>query len=188
MILRIPDADPSLIASLVWGGTIDEIIIKTKSAEVIFASADDCDKYYDINRNGIPYKRKGSDKIQYAIVDKGPDVNVVGGILQTYLDQGFTRCVRVTNTPAGCTLTELQQKARRKGRRLEGIEDGNLSTGVSLPTVYSCIGWGGANATFSSDTWSSVSAPLRPQSNSRKRLSARRSGRNATSIIVLTRQ
>lgn len=141
MIIRVPDADPSLIASLVWGGMIDEIIIKAKSAEVIFASAEDCDKYYDIGRKGIPYKRKGSDKIQIAYVDKGTDVNVIGGLLQTYLDQGFTRCVRVTNVPAEITLPQLQQKAGLKGRRLEGIEDGNLSTRVSLTTIYFLWHW-----------------------------------------------
>lgn len=135
MILRIPDADPSFIASLVWGGLIDEIIIKAKSAEVIFAFAEDCDKYYDTNRKGIPYKRKGSDKIQYAIVDKGSDVNVVGGLLQTYLDQGFTRCVRVTNVPADISFSQLQRKAGYKGRKFEGIEDGKLSTGVSLTAI-----------------------------------------------------
>lgn len=139
MIIRIPDADPSFIASLVWGGMIDEIIIKTKSAEVIFASAEDCDKYYDIGRKGIPYKRKGSDKVQFAFVDKGPDVNVVGGLLQTYLDQGFTRCVRVTNVPDEFTKPQLQVKAGLKGRRLEGIEDGNLRTGVSFTMIYSII-------------------------------------------------
>lgn len=139
MIIRIPDANPSFIASLVWGGMIDEIIIKTKSAEVIFASAEDCDKYYDIGRKGIPYKRKGSDKVQFAFVDKGPDVNVVGGLLQTYLDQGFTRCVRVTNVPDEFTKPQLQVKAGLKGRRLEGIEDGNLSTGVSFTMIYSII-------------------------------------------------
>lgn len=139
MIIRIPDADPSLIASLVWGGMIDEITIKTKSAEVIFASAEACDKYYDIGRKGIPYKRKGSDKIQFAFVDKGPDVNVVGGLLQTYLDQGFTRCVRVTNVPDEFTKPQLQLKAGLKGRRVEGIEDGNLSRGVSLTVIYSIM-------------------------------------------------
>lgn len=139
MIIRIPDADPSLIASLVWGGMIDEIIIKTKSAEVIFASADDCDKYYDIGRKGIPYKRKGSDKIQIAFVDKGPDVNVVGGLLQSYLDQGFTRCVRVSNVPDEVTKPQLHLKAGLKGRRIEGIEDGNLRTGVSLKIIYSIM-------------------------------------------------
>lgn len=139
MIIRIPDANPSFIASLVWGGMIDEIIIKTKTAEVIFASAEDCDKYYDIGRKGIPYKRKGSDKVQFAFVDKGPDVNVVGGLLQTYLDQGFTRCVRVTNVPDEFTKPQLQVKAGLKGRRLEGIEDGNLSTGVSFTMIYSII-------------------------------------------------
>lgn len=135
MIIRVPDADPFLIASLVWGGMIDEIIIKAKSAEVIFASAEDCNKYYDIGRRGIPYKRKGSDKVQFAFVDKGPDVNVIGGLLQTYLDQGFTRCVRVTNVPEEFTKAQLQLKARLKGRRLEGIEDGNLSTGVGLKII-----------------------------------------------------
>lgn len=118
---------------------IDEIIIKNKSAEVIFASAEDCNKYYDIGRKGIPYKRKGSDKIQIAFVDKGPDVNVIGGLLQRYLDQGFTRCVRVTNVPDEFTKPQLQLKAGLKGRKLEGIEDGNLSTGVSLTIIYSIM-------------------------------------------------
>lgn len=189
MIIRVPDADPSLIASLVWGGMIDEIIIKDRSAEVIFASAEDCDQYYDIGRKGIPYKRKGSDKIEFAYVDKGPDVNVVGGLLQTYLDQGFTRCVRVTNVPEEFTIPQLRLKARLKGRRLEGIEDGSLSTGVSLTIICSFMAWGGGpNITFSSDTLSSVSAPLHLPFFSRWRSSARRNGTNATSIIVLTRQ
>lgn len=139
MIIRVPDADPSLIASLVWGGMIDEIIIRDKSAEVIFAYAEDCDKYYDIGRKGIPYKRKNTDKIEFAFVDKGPDVNVVGGVLQTYLNQGYTRCVRVTNVPAEFTLPQLKLKAGLKKRRLEGIEDGNLDTGVSVITIYSFI-------------------------------------------------
>ncbi len=151
MIIRnISDPDPSFVAAIVWGGVLDEIIIKTNSAEVIFGYAEDCDNFYRSAKKGIPYKRNNIKKI--AFVEKASDVDVVGGLMQVYLERGFTRCVRATGVPASITATQLRAKATFKQRRLESIEDGILeATGVSSTLVW-LIAWSNADFASSFDT------------------------------------
>lgn len=112
-----------------WGGIIEEIHIKTSSAEVLFANAEEFQSYCDATKNGIKYKKDGRDLV--AFVEKGKDVDVVSGQLCTYLEQGFTRCVRAVDVLNKFTLGELRIKAEYKNRKVEGIAIGQTDAGVS---------------------------------------------------------
>lgn len=121
-----------------WGGIVEEIQIKTSSADVLFAYADDCQRYCDASANGIKYKKDGRDLV--AFVDKGKDVDIVSGQLSSYLEQGFTRCVRAVDVLDKFAPGDLRMKAEFKNRKVEGIDIGKTEAGVSL-TALAVIVW-----------------------------------------------
>lgn len=124
-----PAPTPSLAASLVWGGAVEEIHMKPSSAQVIFAYPENCETYYLATANGICYKNNGRDLVAW--VKKGIDVDVVSGNTNNYLEQGFTRCVRAIDAPPSFTIQQLRTKAEFKNRKVEGIEKGTTKEGVS---------------------------------------------------------
>ena len=89
---------PHLIASLVWGGPLEQIHTTSASATVTFLSADDCAKYYAATANGIPFGHhsisSSPTKPHIATVHLSPEVDVIGGRLQSFIDKAATRCVR----------------------------------------------------------------------------------------------
>lgn len=90
-------------------------------------------------------------------MEKGKDVDVVGGQLCAFLEQGFTRCVRAVDVLDKFTPAELRMKAAFKNRKVEGIEIGQTEAGVSLTalvSLYESL----AYMTLSFASWSSVSA------------------------------
>lgn len=120
---------PSVAASLVWGGQIEEIHMDEHRAQVTFAYADDCDTYFKATMGRVDYK--GDDgRTLVAFVKKDRDVNVSGGKLLNHLDQGFTRCIRAINILPSFTTEQLWAKARYKNRKVEGIEQGKTATDV----------------------------------------------------------
>lgn len=83
--------------------------------------ADACKKYFDDTENGIDYKQRPQDRLQVAFVGLGKDVDVVGGMLQQWIDNGVTRCVRAVGVDEEWTPLALKRLAEEKGRKLEGI-------------------------------------------------------------------
>lgn len=128
-IIKVSNPTPSLVASLVWGGIIEEIHVKTSSADVLFAYAEDLQNYLEATANGIKFKKDGRDLV--AVVEKGRDVDVASGQLCKYLEQGFTRCVRAVDVLDKFTPEELRMKAGFKNRKVEGIDIGQTEAGVS---------------------------------------------------------
>lgn len=122
---------------------------------MLFAYAEDCQSYCDATENGISYKHDGRDSI--AFVEKGKDVDVVGGKLCNYLEQGFTRCVRAVDVLDKFTPTELRMKAAFKNRKVEGIDIGQTEVGVSSTALHSSKE-SIADTPLSFATWSFVSA------------------------------
>lgn len=113
-----------------WGGIVEEINIKPSSAEVLFAYAEDCQKYCDATAKGIKFKKDGRDLVTF--VDKGKDVDVVSGKLTNFLGLGFTRCVRVVDVLDKFTPGDLQIKAEFKNRKVDRIDVGMTDTEVSF--------------------------------------------------------
>lgn len=113
-----------------WGGIVEEINIKPNLAEVLFAYAEDCQNYCDATAKGIKFKKDGRDVVTF--VDKGKDVDVVSGKLTTFLELGFTRCVRAVDVHEKFTPNELRMKAELKNRKIESIEIGMTEAKVSF--------------------------------------------------------
>ena len=110
---------------------MESIVVGSSSAWVLFLNADDCVKYYTKTYNGVVYRSiEGKDMV--AFVQLAKDVDVVGGLLQNYIDGNVTRCVRAIGVAADIGLTWLMRVAERNGRKLEGLEDSINAAGVSL--------------------------------------------------------
>ncbi|MCJ1465500.1 hypothetical protein MMC07_004118 [Pseudocyphellaria aurata] len=136
VILGVSSPTASLVASLVWGGIIEEIQVKSSSADVLFADGDDCQTYFEATAGGIKYTRDGRDTV--VSVEKGRDVDVISGRLDTYLQRGFTRCVRAVDVLETFTLADLWTKAKLKNRKVEGIQVAKNEAGLRYVVFRFC--------------------------------------------------
>lgn len=128
-----PRCTAKFVASLVYGGQIESIIIKPSLAEVLFVNAQDCTQFCTDNENGLDY---GKDKNEFVLVDMNKDVDVVGGKLQEMIDTGATRCVRVIGVDHGWTKERLWDLAEKRNSKLEHLEDQmNEETKVDLSSA-----------------------------------------------------
>ena len=116
-----PRCTAKFVASLVYGGPIESIVIKPNSvAEVIFVNAQDCTQFCSDNDDGLEY---GKDRDDYVLIDMNTDVDVVGGKLQEMLENGATRCVHVIGVDHEWTKERLWALAEKRNSRLEHLED-----------------------------------------------------------------
>ncbi|KAI4211811.1 MAG: hypothetical protein LQ351_005452 [Letrouitia transgressa] len=131
------NASPTLVAALVYGGPLEQIVVKPPSrAEVVFLHTEDCMKYYDSTANGLLYKpSRGVNKDKYyeIMTELGKDVNVVSGVLREWIEKEVTRCVRAVGVDKEWSLAWIQETAARKGRKVEKIVDGeNMNKYVEI--------------------------------------------------------
>ncbi|KAL8731457.1 MAG: hypothetical protein Q9166_003432 [cf. Caloplaca sp. 2 TL-2023] len=124
-------ATPTLVASFVFGGPLEQIYVGNSSAFVTFLRGEDAAKYYEATGNGLLYKRDG---VQHVIMtEMTKEVNPVSGVLREYIEKEFTRCVRAIGVDKDWTMMALQETAARKGRKVEKIVDGlNASKASTL--------------------------------------------------------
>ena len=103
------------------------------SAMVRFLSGADCQAFYDAvttTKTGGPgrlvYKDQASMQgfVKNVVVEKATMVDVVGGLLQSWIDGGATRCVRAAPVDKKHTRAYLWSVGEGKGRKLEGADDG----------------------------------------------------------------
>lgn len=94
-------------------------------------NAEECEQYYDETSNGIVYKKDSQNREMVVYVDLAKDVDVVGGLLQDWIEAGFTRCVRAVGADEDWDLGGLKKMAESKGRKIEGIQDSKNAAGVS---------------------------------------------------------
>lgn len=71
-------------------------------------------------------------------VELAKDVDVIGGLLQGWIDTGASRCVRVIGVEEHWGKVALTKLAEVKGRVLEGMSDGVTPGGVSDLTSLQC--------------------------------------------------
>lgn len=130
IIKNLPsNATPSFVTSIVNGGALERIDVKGGIAHVLFLHAKDCQKFYDATANGLVYSfesRKG-----IAHVDKAADVDVLSGQARTFIELGFTRCVRATGIGSDLTVEKLRDKAAYRNRIVEDVVIGINESGVS---------------------------------------------------------
>ena len=125
-----------------YGGPIEEIQIRPSaagnlSAAVRFMNAKDCKRFYEETANGLVYKKDAKGRELVLFVELAKDVDVVGGLLQGWIDTGITRCVRAVGVESKWNSDGLRKIAERKGRRVEKIVDGQNAGGVSTYTSFS---------------------------------------------------
>lgn len=141
IIRNLPsNATPSLVTSIVFGGALERIDIiqitgkGSSEARVLFLHGKDCQKFYDATANDLVYifeDRKG-----VAVVDKATNVDVLSGQVRTYIQVGFTRCLRVMDIRSALKDKELKEKFREKAashnRMVDDVVIGKTETDVSV--------------------------------------------------------
>ena len=131
------NATPSFVASLVYGGAIEWIFMRSDTAATVrFMDAKDCQNYYDGTSNGVVYGKDAQGRELVCFVELGKDVDVIGGLLRGWIDTGVTRCVKAVGVEADWGVEALRKMGERKGRRVEGMEDGKTPGGVSSITAW----------------------------------------------------
>ena len=129
----------SFIAALVYGGPLEQIhVISETTASVKFLHPADCTKYYEATSNGLVYKKDLQGRELAVFVELAKDVDVIGGLLQSWIDTGVTRCVRAVGVDEEWDMATLVKLASGKGRILAGISDEKLPSGVSAMRVPCC--------------------------------------------------
>lgn len=141
IIKNLPsNATPSFVTSIVSGGALERIDVKGSTAHVLFLHAKDCQKFYDATANGLVYNFESENRI--ARVEKATDVDVVSGQTRTFIELGFTRCVRATGIGSDFTVAKLREKAAYKNRNVENVILGINESGVRMNllqfTIRSC--------------------------------------------------
>ena len=186
IITRLPpNATPSLVTSLVSGGPIEQIHVKGSTARVLFLHAKDCQKFYDSTANGLVYSFE--DRKGVAQVDKAADVDVLSGQARTFIELGFTRCLRATGIGSDFTVAKLKEKAGYKGRQVEDVVLGTTDSGVRVQllevSICLCL-----LKKHSSIGRYSVSATFATPCNLSTRLTGKKNGRIAISNLALIRE
>ena len=76
-------------------------------------------------------------------VQLGKDVDVVGGLLGSWIEQDVSRCVRAIGVEKDWKIDSLKKRAEEKGRKLEGISDTINPAGVSSlsPIPFPIVFW-----------------------------------------------
>lgn len=116
---------PTLVASLAYGGPLENIAVGSSTAYVTFLRAEDAAKFYETSANGLVYKPDVPNITKHVIMTAmSKHLNPVSGILREYIEKEFTRCVRAIGVDKEWTMSYMYETAARKGRRVEKIVDG----------------------------------------------------------------
>ena len=133
------------IASLVFGGPLEQLQCMINSAAVTFIHAADAQLFYNKTANGIVF-RADSEGIYYADVRMAVDPTPTSSYVEDCFNQGATRIVRATGIDPVVTLTSLRAGAEGKTslrgipiRKLERLEDTVNEGGVSTISFSTCI-------------------------------------------------
>ena len=131
IIKNLPfNATPSFVTSIVFGGALEQIQINGKTASVVFLNAKYCQNFYEKTANGLAYSFEGQKGT--VLVDKALDVDVLSGQVRTYIELGFTRCVRAIGIGSDMTVEILREKAAERNKSVEDVFVGTTETNVSM--------------------------------------------------------
>ncbi|KAI4258386.1 MAG: hypothetical protein LQ352_001235 [Teloschistes flavicans] len=158
---------PTLVASLAYGGPLENIAVGSSTAYVTFLRAEDAAKFYETSANGLVYKPDVPNITKHVIMTAmSKHLNPVSGILREYIEKEFTRCVRAIGVDKEWTMSYMYETAARKGRRVEKIVDGvnvnnmrsvtfrfcNIADAVKFKqTVHRAEEWEECNVHFAPD-------------------------------------
>ena len=138
-----PNSTAEFVASLVFGGSVEDISVSHSSASVRFLRHEDCMKYSEATRNGVVYKTErteGGIKEHFAIVQPATTVSVIGGNLGVIMGYRATRCVQARGLASKEEALEkkkfMERDAIEKRMRIEGgsIEQ-SAGTNVSIAII-----------------------------------------------------
>ena len=100
-------------------------------ASVRFLNGDACRQYADKTEKGIVLNKgvEGREHVVLTFVAK--EVDVIGGKLQEWINQGRTRCVKAVGVSDDVRMDDMTSLAKGKsGGPLDRIEDSKNSLGV----------------------------------------------------------
>lgn len=131
LIKNLPlNATTSFVVSIVFGGGLERIDVKSGKAHVLFLHAKNCQIFYDATANGLDYEFEGQKGL--AQVEKALDVDVLSSQVRTFIQLGFTRCVRAKDISSDLTAAKIRAKAAYKNRLVEEVIVGKNESGVSI--------------------------------------------------------
>ncbi|MCJ1307465.1 hypothetical protein MMC25_001111 [Agyrium rufum] len=139
IIKGLPEAStPAFVAGLVYGGPLESVLTSVSGtiAYVTFAYAEDARKYYDDTANGVAFMN-GKEPM-HATVELIADVTPIGGMVKSYLDKEYTRCVGGIGVAENLSLRELWIMAEKKNRQVEAVEIGSTPRGIRLVVWRFC--------------------------------------------------
>lgn len=102
------------------------------TAVILFVSGAATQAYYDKYPNGLVFKMGG--KKYVAVVEMGENVDVLSGVMRSYLECGATRIVRVDGADEDWAMRALRKMAEGKNRKCECIIDTVKDEVSVLPT------------------------------------------------------
>ena len=105
------------------------------SATVKFLHPEDCSRYFEDTSNGVVYGKDANGAEKVVFVELAKDVDVVGGLLQGWIDLGATRCVRVIGVDEDRGIAAMIKLAEEKGRVIEGMADTKTPDDVSIHSL-----------------------------------------------------
>ena len=132
---------PDFIASLVYGGPLEQIQCLINSAAVTFIYPEDALAFYEHTANGIVYEAN-AEVIRFAEVRMPIDPTPISSYVMDCFNQGATRSVRAIGVDVVMSINSLRLLAEGKvsfrgipTRKLESMEDTMNEGGVS--TIFS---------------------------------------------------
>ena len=134
-------ATPSFVASLVYGGNLEQIrmIGSGDKAYVRFLDPSECRKFYDDSDNGLVYGKYDNGKEKVVWVTLQDHVDVIGGNLREQIARGCTRCVKVVPVDEDYTMWALETFARGHRRNVESVSSGRSTQGNVDDTLHTLL-------------------------------------------------
>jgi len=120
------------VASLVWGGNIQEFNFTPGNswAEVLFLHPNDCKKYFDATPNGVQYP---SQTDRFVTIELCP-AESAHEMVKDIVSKQMTRCIRVIDYDAEWSkiaLARIAAGAEKTTRAVDCVVTGKNGAGVS---------------------------------------------------------
>lgn len=118
------DATFTLVQSLVFGGTLQEIRLSPEktTAYVTYIDPDKCEKFYDTHPNGITFASADGKK-NFCGVDRVNTAEPTSGVIQAQVQCGATRAITAIGVEEDWQIRALRKIGEDKGGILVGLND-----------------------------------------------------------------
>ena len=133
-ITHLPFPPPAntahFIASLLYGGKIEDIRAGISFAEVLFVDAEACERFCKDTENGLVYGVVGG-REKFVLTDMARDVDVLASRIGEVIEGGGRRCVGAIGLDLEIKLEDLEKRGALAGLRMLHVVDETTEKGVS---------------------------------------------------------